>query len=39
MGVFVDRGPGRPQGYRVDLRIFDIAPTILSWFGLAPVDG
>ena len=39
MGVFVHRGPGRPQGYRADLRIFDIAPTILSWFGLAAVDG
>lgn len=39
MGVFIHRGPGRPQGYRADLRILDIAPTILSWFNLSPVDG
>ena len=39
MGVFIHRGPGRPQGYSADLRILDIAPTILSWFNLSPVDG
>jgi predicted AlkP superfamily phosphohydrolase/phosphomutase len=39
MGVFIHRGPGRPQGHRAGLRLLDVAPTILSWFGLASVDG
>ena len=39
MGVFIQRGPGRPQGQRAGLRMLDVAPTILSWFNLPPVDG
>ena len=39
MGVFIHCGPGRPQGHRADLRILDVAPTILSWFNQQPVDG
>jgi predicted AlkP superfamily phosphohydrolase/phosphomutase len=39
MGVFIHRGPGRPQGHRAGLRLLDVSPTILSWFGLASVDG
>jgi predicted AlkP superfamily phosphohydrolase/phosphomutase len=38
MGVFIHRGPAGGQGQRMGLRLYDVAPTILSWFGLAPVD-
>ena len=39
MGVFIHRGPEGGQGHRLGLRLYDVAPTILSWFGLPAVDG
>ncbi|MGA2009450.1 MAG: alkaline phosphatase family protein [Solirubrobacteraceae bacterium] len=36
-GICIVTGPGVPQGHRDDLRIYDIAPTILNLAGL-PAD-
>jgi len=33
-GIFIAYGPGIKKGYRVDVKIYDIAPTILHIFGL-----
>jgi predicted AlkP superfamily phosphohydrolase/phosphomutase len=39
MGVLIHRGPGSGHGHQPGLRLYDVAPTILSWFGLPPVEG
>ena len=39
MGVFIHRGGAGGQGQRTGMRLYDVAPTILSWFGLPPGDG
>ena len=34
-----DRGPGIPAGAALEgMSIYDVAPTLLAWFGLAPAD-
>ena len=38
-GVFIHRGPAGGQGQKLGLRLYDVAPTILSWFGLPPGQG
>jgi predicted AlkP superfamily phosphohydrolase/phosphomutase len=39
LGVLIHRGPGPGHGQRSDLRLYDVAPTILSWLGLPSVEG
>lgn len=34
MGVFIHAGPGVRPGRREGMRLLDVAPAILSWFGL-----